>query len=109
VLGELEKLADSDAKPTARSGRVGAGVKEGIYEDYERRDTLLKLARFHSTASAETQRSLKDYVAGLKPNQTAIYTSPAKIRRSSNPPSLEGFRAAASKFCCWPTWSTACG
>ena len=69
-------------------------LKEGIYEDYERRDTLLKLARFRTTASAEVRRSLKDYVAALKPNQTAIYyiagDDLAQIEAS---PHLEGFRA----------------
>ena len=70
-------------------------LKEGIYEDYERRDTLLKLARFRTTAQpAEVRRSLKDYVAALKPNQTAIYyiagDNLAQIEAS---PHLEGFRA----------------
>ena len=46
VLGDLEKLADSDAEAYGKIWDVfGAVLKEGIYEDYERRDTLLKLAR----------------------------------------------------------------
>ena len=54
VLGDLEKLADSDAEAYGKIWDVfGAVLKEGIYEDYERRDTLLKLARFRSTASAD--------------------------------------------------------
>ncbi|MEA2979966.1 MAG: molecular chaperone HtpG, partial [Alphaproteobacteria bacterium] len=74
VLGDLEKLADSDAEAYGKIWDVfGAVLKEGIYEDYERRDTLLKLARFRTTASAEPRRSLKDYVAAFKPSQTAIY------------------------------------
>ena len=95
VLGDLEKLADSDAEAYGKIWDVfGAVLKEGIYEDYERRDTLLKLARFRTTASAEVRRSLKDYVAALKPNQTAIYyiagDDLAQIEAS---PHLEGFRA----------------
>jgi molecular chaperone HtpG len=95
VLGDLEKLADSDGEAYGKIWDVfGAVLKEGIYEDYERRDTLLKLARFRSTASAETRRSLKDYVAALKPNQTAIYyiagEDQAQLEAS---PHLEGFRA----------------
>ena len=67
VLGDLEKLADSDAEAYGKIWDVfGAVIKEGIYEDYERRDTLLKLARFRTTASAEPRRSLKDYVAALQ-------------------------------------------
>jgi molecular chaperone HtpG len=95
VLADLEKLAESDAAAYDKIWDVfGAVLKEGIYEDYERRDTLLALARFRSTASAEARRSLKDYVAALKPNQTAIYyiagDNPAQIETS---PHLEGFRA----------------
>jgi molecular chaperone HtpG len=55
---------------------------------------LLELARFKSTVSAEETRTLKDYVAALKPNQTAIYylagEDPARVAAS---PHLEGFRA----------------
>ena len=51
----------------------GAVLKEGLYEDFERRDALLGLARFKTTARRRAWRSLKDYVAALKENQTAIY------------------------------------
>ena len=72
----------------------GAVMKEGIYEDFERRDTLLKLARFKTTASADEWRSLKDYVAALKPNQTTIYyIAGDDIARLKASPHLEGFRA----------------
>jgi molecular chaperone HtpG len=95
VLGDLEKLADSDAEAYGKIWDVfGAVLKEGIYEDYERRDILIKLARFRSTASKEARRSVKDYVAALRPNQTAIYyiagDNPAQVETS---PHLEGFRA----------------
>jgi molecular chaperone HtpG len=95
VLGDLEKLADTDA---AAYGKIwdafGAVLKEGIYEDFERRDLLLKLARFKTTASADAPRSLKDYVAALKPNQTAIfYIAGTDAERLAASPQLEGFRA----------------
>ena len=95
ILGDLEKLADSDVDAYNKIWDVfGSVIKEGIYEDYERRETLLKLARFRSTTSKEPRRSLKDYVADLKPNQTAIYyiagESASQVESS---PHLEGFRA----------------
>ena len=69
-------------------------LKEGIYEDFERRDALLKLARFKSTASGDEWRSLRDYVAALKPNQAAIYyLAGDDIARLQSSPHLEGFRA----------------
>jgi molecular chaperone HtpG len=69
-------------------------LKEGLYEDYERRDQLLKLARFRTTTSAEQRRSLKDYVAALRPNQEAIYYIAGEdAARLEGSPHLEGFRA----------------
>ena len=96
VLTELEKLAGSDAEAYGKIWDVfGPVLKEGIYEDYERKDALLALARFRTTAQpSDVRRSLKDYVAALKPNQTAIYyiagDNLAQIEAS---PHLEGFRA----------------
>ena len=80
---------------TARSGKRSARVlKEGLYEDFERRDALLALARFKTTASAGALRSLKDYVGALKENQTAIYyLAGSDMSRLESSPHLEGFRA----------------
>jgi len=93
VLGELETLANNEAenfdKVWEGFGRV---LKEGLYEDHERRERLLALARFTTTAG--TARSLKQYVADLKPNQTAIYylVGESAERLKSNP-KLEAARA----------------
>src|SRR4029079_1445959 len=74
VLGDLAKLADSDADAYGKMwDAFGSVLKEGIYEDHERREELLALARFRTTASPEPRRTLKDYVAAMKPNQDAIY------------------------------------
>lgn len=94
LLSELDKVAQND---TERYYKIwesfGAVLKEGIYEDYARRETLLGLARFKSTAGSEW-RSLKDYVAGLKENQTAIYYAVGNdLDRLTSSPQLEGFRA----------------
>ena len=95
VLAELERLADKEPKAFDKIwDTFGAVLKEGIYEDPERRDTLLKLARFKTTASAEEWRGLKDYVGALKPNQTAIYyLAGDDIARLASSPHIEGFRA----------------
>jgi molecular chaperone HtpG len=94
VITELENLAGNDAE---RFGKVweafGSVIKEGLYEDYERRDQLLALARF-ATTTAGGARTLKQYVADLKPNQTAIYylVGDSAERLKSNP-KLEAVRA----------------
>lgn len=95
VLNELEKLSASNAESYIGVWEnFGAVLKEGLYEDYERRQALLALARFKTTASAGAWRSLKDYAAGLRENQTAIYYAlGSDIERIAASPQLEGFRA----------------
>ena len=94
VFAELERLADKEPPNYAKIWDVfGAVLKEGLYEDFERRDALLKLARFKTTASDEWG-SLKDYVTALRPNQTAIYyIAGDDLARLKSSPHLEGFRA----------------
>jgi molecular chaperone HtpG len=95
LVQELTKLNESDAEAYAKIwANFGAVIKEGIYEDPERRDALFKLARFATTADLEGNRTLADYVAGLRPNQTAIYyLNGDDIKRLDASPQLEGFRA----------------
>ena len=95
VLSELERLADKEPDNYKKIWeQFGVVLKEGVYEDFERRDALLALARFKTTAGGETWRSLKEYVGGLKPNQTAIYyLAGDEIGRLKSSPHLEGFRA----------------
>ncbi|HET7715501.1 MAG TPA: molecular chaperone HtpG, partial [Bauldia sp.] len=70
----------------------GPVIKEGLYEDAERRDAIYKIARFRTTTGGDTWRSLADYIASLRPNQTAIYYAlgddPKTILAS---PQLEGY------------------
>ncbi len=95
VLSELEKLSTNDSdRYLALWDNFGPVLKEGLYEDYARRETLLGLARFKTTASGGEWRSLKDYVDGLKENQTAIYyVTGTDLDRLATSPQLEGFRA----------------
>jgi molecular chaperone HtpG len=99
LLSELTKLAGSDAEgDTERYEKIwenfGPVLKEGLYEDPARRETLLGLARFKTTGSAGAWRSLKTYAEGLKENQTAVYYAVgADLDRLAASPQLEGFRA----------------
>ena len=95
ILSELDKLADRDADAYLKFwDNFGAVLKEGLYEDFSRREALLGLARFKSTTSGEGWRSLKDYVEAIKENQTAIYyATGADLDRLASSPQLEGFRA----------------
>jgi molecular chaperone HtpG len=94
VITELETLADKTPEAFAKIWEAfGPVLKEGIYEDHERRDQLLALARF-ATTNEGGERSLKQYVADLKPNQTEIYylVGDSAARLKSNP-KLESARA----------------
>ena len=95
VLSELEKLSANDGEGYIKFwDNFGAVLKEGLYEDFARREQLLGLARFKSTASGDNWRSLKDYVDGMKENQTAIYyATGSDLDRLLSSPQLEGFRA----------------
>jgi len=95
LLSELDKLAANDTQRYLKIwDNFGAVLKEGLYEDYSRRETLLGLARFKTTTSAGEWRSIKDYAAALKENQTAIYyATGSDLDRLASSPQLEGFRA----------------
>jgi len=93
ILTELENLAEKDGEKFGKLwDAFGPVLKEGIYEDFEKREQLLALARFDTTAGKA--RSLKQYVADLKPNQTEIYylVGDSAERLKSNP-KLEAARA----------------
>ena len=114
VLSELASRAKAAPEPEASEGRTaegedaagtqprgyeafwenfGAVLKEGIYEDHERRAEIAPLLRFRSSA-VEGWTSLAQYVARMKDGQEAIYYLVADdeeaLRRS---PRIEGFRA----------------
>jgi molecular chaperone HtpG len=94
VLSELESTAGKDTEAYGKIWETfGAILKEGLYEDHERRAQLLGLARFASTAG-DKPRSIKEYVADLKPNQTEIYylVGDSLDRLKSNP-KLEAAKA----------------
>jgi molecular chaperone HtpG len=94
ILGELKKKAeDAEGKYDAFWAVFGAVLKEGIYEDFERKTDILELCRFRST-NGDGLVSLADYVARMKDGQDAIYTIAGddldKLKAS---PQLEGFKA----------------
>lgn len=93
VVNELESLAEKDAENFAKIwDAFGAVLKEGVYEDFERREKLLALSRFTTTTGEK--RALKDVVADFKPNQTEIYYLVGdSIERLKSSPRLEAATA----------------
>ncbi|WP_457595798.1 molecular chaperone HtpG [Hydrogenimonas sp.] len=73
ILGELKKLMEKDRK--AYEGffdEMGKALKEGIYSDFDNRDTLLDLMLFKSS-EREGYVSLKEYKERMKEGQEKIY------------------------------------
>ena len=93
VVSELESLAEKDADNFSKIwDAFGAVLKEGIYEDFERREKLLALSRFTTTTGEK--RSLKQVIADFKPNQTEIYYLVGdSIERLKSNPRLEAATA----------------
>ncbi len=95
IVQELNKLAETDAETYGKVWEnFGAVLKEGLYEEPERRDALFKLARFSTSTQPQPVRTLDEYVNALRPNQTAIYyLLGADAARLAASPQLEGYRA----------------
>ena len=93
VIGELESLSEKEPETFAKIwDAFGPVIKEGIWEDFERREKLLALSRFTTTAGEK--RSLKQYAENLKPNQTEIYYLVGdSIERLKSNPKLESANA----------------
>ena len=95
VVQELGKLAEAEPEKFAKVWEhFGSVIKEGLYEDPERRDGLFKIARFVTTTNPAGDRTLAQYVASLRENQTAIYyLTGDDAKRLAASPQLEGFKA----------------
>ncbi len=94
ILGDLAKKAEN-APDDYRVfwDAFGAVLKEGLYEDFENRESLLGLARFRTTAGDEPV-GLAMYVERMKPGQEAIYYITGEDAAAvANSPQLEGFKA----------------
>ena len=94
ILTELQKKKDKDADAYAQFwAEFGIVLKEGLYEDQDNRDKLLKLSLFTSAKTGQLI-SLSDYIAAMPEKQEKIYTLSAETaEQAQTSPHLEGFRA----------------
>jgi molecular chaperone HtpG len=94
VLSEIEGKAKEDADSFAKFWEAfGAVLKEGLYEDFEHRDRLLKLARFRST-HGDALVSLDDYLGRMKEGQSEIFFMTGEdLGKLATSPQLEGFKS----------------
>ena len=94
LLSEFRDLANNNPDLyTSFVTEFGRPLKEGLYQDFANRDTLLELVRFRTTAH-DGLTSLKEYVERMQEDQKAIYyitgERGANLRHS---PLLEVYRA----------------
>lgn len=77
ILSELKKLSETDAKKYAAFiAQYNRPLKEGLYSDFENRDSLMELVRFKTTFEEKENNgmiSLADYVSRMLPEQKSIF------------------------------------
>lgn len=95
VLGELQKVADSDSeKYKTFWDSFGAVLKEGLCEgmDTESRERILSVCRFNTTLEDNKLVSLDDYISRMKENQKHIFfINSDSVVNAKTSPQIEGF------------------
>ena len=94
ILRELKKVSEKNVDGYKSFWKeYGAVLKEGLYEDAERKETLLDLCRF-STNENDEILSLSSYLEKMPENQKDIYYISAETRSQAlASPHLEGFKS----------------
>ena len=72
ILSELTALTKKKDKYLEFYEQYGRLLKEGVYQDFENRDTLLELLKFKSSKTDDVT-SLTEYVDRMKTDQKSIY------------------------------------
>ena len=89
ILSELTALTKKKDKYLEFYEQYGRLLKEGAYQDFENRDTLLELLKFKSSKT-DDYTSLEEYVDRMKENQKSIYHITGENEESlRNSPLLE--------------------
>ncbi|MBF0563416.1 MAG: molecular chaperone HtpG [Alphaproteobacteria bacterium] len=94
ILSELKQKAEDTSSYAKFWETFGAVLKEGLYEDFERRTELLEMCRFHTTRSGGDLISLDTYLERMKPGQEHIhYITGDDANTLMRSPHLEGYAA----------------
>jgi molecular chaperone HtpG len=94
IIRELKKVSEKNKEGYKDFWKeYGAVLKEGLYEDAERKDNLLDLCRF-STNESEDTISLAEYLEKMPETQKDIYYIAAETNAQAlASPHLEGFKS----------------
>ena len=90
LLSEFKNLLDSDKKKYIEFfSQYGIPLKEGLYQDFENKDSLLDLMCFKTNKSDE-YITLKEYVDKMQKDQKSIFfLTGSKLSELKNSPLLE--------------------
>jgi molecular chaperone HtpG len=92
ILSELSKLTLDKTKYIKFYEEFKKPLKEGLYQDFANRETLLDLMRFKSTKQEE-YTSLAEYKLRMKPDQKGIYyITGGSEKNLKNSPLLEMYK-----------------
>ncbi|TLT08375.1 molecular chaperone HtpG [Aliarcobacter thereius] len=93
ILSEIKKLSKDEEKYEKFISQYIRALKEGVYQDYTNKDTILELLRYKSTNDESKMTSLEDYKQRADSEQKAIYYiigENEKVLRNS--PLLESYK-----------------
>ena len=94
ILSELKKDFEKNREDYEKFfNEFGAAFKEGIYEDFERKKSLIDISLFKSSNN-EKLTSLNEYISRMKKDQNDIYyISGESIEQILTSPQIEGFKS----------------
>ncbi len=94
ILSELKKDFEKNREGYEKFfNEFGAAFKEGIYEDFERKKSLIDISLFKSS-NDEKLTSLNEYISRMKKDQNDIYyISGESIEQILTSPQIEGFKS----------------
>ena len=94
TIGDLKKkLANDRSAYEEFWSNFGPVIKEGIYEDAEKKDTLLEIALFKNSNSSKLI-TLDEYIEAMGKKQSDIYfITGDSYNNVINNPSLEGYKS----------------
>ena len=100
ILDEFVKLSKNEDKYSDFYEQYGKPIKEGLYQDFENKDTLIELVRFKTTNSEDKMISFKDYVKNMNEDQKSIfYITGSDKRTLKYSPLLEVYKKNGIEVC----------
>ncbi|MFA7021828.1 molecular chaperone HtpG [Aliarcobacter sp.] len=73
ILSEIKKLSKDEEKYSQFIEQYNRALKEGVYQDYTNKESILELLRYKSTNDEKKLTSLEDYKQRANSEQKAIY------------------------------------